>query len=180
MRSDEELLRGFAGGERRALGLLAERYERALLSLACAILGSRDLAVDAVQETWLRVILYADGFAGRSSVKTWLYRIAINQCRSMVRARPGNGGEEAGGDTGQDVADVRGDPVDLLAVRDETERLKRAVEGLSPLLREAVVLCYTQQMSHEEAGEVMGVPVGTVKSRVHAALEELRKRLTPG
>jgi len=79
-----------------------------------------------------------------------------------------------------DVADGRGNPVDMAAGRDEAERLKRAVEGLSPLLRETVLLCYTQGLTHDEAGEAMGVPVGTVKSRIHAALEELRGRLKAG
>jgi len=63
--TDEQLLTAFADGDRDALGTLAERYERALLDLALAVLGSRELALDAVQETWVRVVRYAGGFNGR-------------------------------------------------------------------------------------------------------------------
>src|SRR5262249_29261237 len=81
---DEQLLKRFAKGERNALGELARRYELPLLGLACGMLGGRrDLAMDAVQETWMRVIRFHSNFNGRSSVKTWLYRIAINQCRNV-------------------------------------------------------------------------------------------------
>jgi RNA polymerase sigma-70 factor, ECF subfamily len=172
MPSDEELIRAFAGGSRDALGTLAQRYERKLLDLSQAILGSAEMASDAVQETWLRVVRYARSFNGRSSAKTWLYRIAINQCRSALSARPTT--EE---DVGQTAPDVSNEPSERAAMRDETERLKRAVERLSPLLRETVLLCYTHGLTHEEAAEAMGVPIGTVKSRVHAALEDLRTQL---
>jgi RNA polymerase sigma-70 factor, ECF subfamily len=71
------------------------------------------------------------------------------------------------------------DPVRAAVRRDEAERLKRAVEALSPPLRETVLLCYTHGLTHDEAAEAMGIPLGTVKSRLHSALEELRSRLTP-
>jgi len=175
MPSDEELIRAFAGGSREALGTLAERYERKLLDLSQAILGSADLAADAVQETWLRVVRYAGSFNGRSSAKTWLYRIAINQCRSVLSARP-----TVDENTGQPAPDTSTEPSERAAMQDNIERLKRAVERLSPLLRETVLLCYTHQLTHEEAAEAMGVPIGTVKSRVHAALEDLRSQLGAG
>ena len=174
MPTDEELLKAFAGGQRNALAALAGRYERRLLELASAVLGSPDLAADAVQETWLRVVRYADGFNGRSSAKTWLYRIAVNQCRSMLAARPAVVDE-----TTDRPADASNDPGHRAAERDDSERVKRAVERLSPALRETVLLCYTHGLTHAEAAEAMEVPIGTVKSRVHAALEELRKQLEP-
>src|SRR5215510_2230127 len=81
---DEGLLREFVRGKREALGELARRYERALLGLASGLLDGRaDLACDAVQETWVRVIRFGPTFDGRSSFKTWVYRIAINQCRTV-------------------------------------------------------------------------------------------------
>lgn len=170
MAGDEELLRRIAAGDGSGLEGLAARYERRLLDLAVAILGSPDLACDAVQEVWLRVIRYAGGFQARSSAKTWLYRIAINQCRAVLAARP----DEAA-DTAPLLMDVEGDPAHQAGLSDERERLKRLVEGLSPPLRETVLLCYTHGLTHEEAAVAMGVPLGTVKSRVNAALERLRQ-----
>src|SRR5262245_9698088 len=80
---DLTLLRRFAMGEDAALGELAARYERPLLGLAMGLLKERDLARDAVQETWLRVIKSARHFAGASTVKTWIYRILINRALDM-------------------------------------------------------------------------------------------------
>jgi RNA polymerase sigma-70 factor (ECF subfamily) len=172
MAEDVELLRAIAGGDLLGLEVLAGRYERALLDLALAVLGSRDLACDAVQEVWLRVIRYAGGFHGRSSAKTWLYRIAINQCRDFMVARPMEplGALEL-------TADASEDPAGQAAMSDERQRLKELVEGLSLPLRETVLLCYTHGLTHGEAAEVMGIPAGTVKSRIHAALKQLRQSL---
>ncbi|HWL95056.1 MAG TPA: sigma factor, partial [Phycisphaerae bacterium] len=83
-KSDEQLLAEFVAGRKAALGELARRHESSLLGLACGLLGGReDLARDAVQETWMRVVRFAGGFHGRSCFKTWVYRIAVNQCRDI-------------------------------------------------------------------------------------------------
>lgn len=88
--TDEQLLRAFVAGKRPALAELARRYERPLLGLCSGVLASQGdrVACDVVQETWLRVIRFGGSFDGRSRFKTWLYRIAINQCRSLLAARP--------------------------------------------------------------------------------------------
>jgi RNA polymerase sigma factor (sigma-70 family) len=174
MPTDEELLGAFARGDRHALGTLAERYEVPLLSLATAILSSQQEATDAIQETWLRVVRYAGSFNGASSAKTWLYRIAINQCRTLLSVRERVLPEGAGPDPPR--AD---DPVGKAIEKDESERLRRAVEALPQPLRETVLLCYTHGLTHAEAAEAMGVPIGTVKSRTHGALEQLRARMKP-
>src|SRR5512139_3993128 len=88
-KTDEQLVKDFVSGRRAALGELARRYERPLLGLARGLLGGRDdLACDAIQETWVRVIRFAGQFAGASSFRTWVYRIAINQCRTLQSGRP--------------------------------------------------------------------------------------------
>ena len=172
MPNDEELLKAFAGGRRGALAALAGRYERRLLDLAWAILRSREAAEDATHETWPRVVRYAGTFNGHGTVKTWLYRIAINQCRSMLGARP-----TPADDGLNDAADGACNPSLHAAERDESQRLRTAVERPSEPLREVVLLCYTHGLTHAEAAEALAVPIGTVKSRVHAALEALRRQL---
>ena len=136
-----------------------------MLGLARGLLGGRlDLAMDAVQETWVRVIRFAGGFQGRSSVKTWLYSILVNQCRAMRGAQRevgtlpetlAAGGEERPGD----------------------EKLHAALEGLGEAGREVVLMCYHAGLTHEVVAEVLGVPLGTVKSRLHGALRDLRAGL---
>ena len=173
MSSDEELLKAFAGGDRQALGQLAQLYERGLLDLGMAILGSREQAEDAIQETWLRVVRYARSFDGRSAVKTWLYRIAINRCRDLLADQP-----EPGSPLAADPPAQVESAADAAVRKDESAKLKRAVEALPLAQREVVLLCYVQSLGHPQAAEVLDIPVGTVKSRLHSALEDLRKQLS--
>ncbi len=174
-RTDEQLLAAFAGGERAALGELADRHERALLGLARGLLGSRSAACDAAQEAWVRVIRHAKGFRGQSSVKTWLYRIVINEC-SEVRKRLGRERDRAGALESMPPAGA-----DQEAPEDGgDDEIRRAVDSLEESRRVVVLLCYSAGMTHEVAAEVLGVPVGTLKSRLHAALTTLRRRMTEG
>jgi RNA polymerase sigma-70 factor (ECF subfamily) len=167
--TDEALLREFAAGRRDALGELAQRHERALLGLACGLLrGRRALACDAVQETWVRVVRFADGFGGQSSVKTWLYRILINQCRSL-RETERIGSAAATDPTVRPVAEDSG--------TEQNEGLRRQVERLDADKRVVLLLCYHEGLTHEQAAEILGLPLGTLKSRLHAALAELRTAL---
>jgi RNA polymerase sigma-70 factor (ECF subfamily) len=174
--SDEALLKDFLRGRRAALGELAGRYERRLLGLAWAMLDRNEtLARDAVQEVWLRVIRFGAKFDGRSSFKTWLYRIAINQCRSLAATA------EAGRD--DSACDHRAastdSPQQTVEAAERDEVLHAAVSALGPEKSETLLLCYHEGMTHAEAAELLSIPVGTLKSRLHAALEELRGRLSP-
>ena len=167
--SDELLLARFNRGDRAALGQLASRYERPLLGLTLGIVGGRrDQALDAVQDTWVRVIRFAKGFKEGSTVKTWLYRVAINAAKdarsraSRMRLQTGEPSE---------LADVS-EPVSELG-----RTVRDTVNSLSEDRRLLVLLCYHQELTHVQVAEVLGVPAGTVKSRLHAALIELREKL---
>jgi RNA polymerase sigma-70 factor (ECF subfamily) len=173
-KSDEQLLSEFLGGRTVALGELARRYEAPLLGLACGVLGGRrDLASDAVQETWLRVIRFGKQFAGRSCFKTWLYRIALNQCRSLQAPRVA---PSLDGDAGALPVDDRR-PDRAAQQADENHALRAAVGRLDEDRRLVVLLCYHAGMTHAQAAEILDVPLGTLKSRLHAALTELRTTL---
>lgn len=172
--SDEQLLEAFARGDHAALGELALRYEPPLLGLACGLLGrDRSLACDAVQETWVRVIRGAAKFRGESTVKTWLYRITINCCKDLLtgKARSAAIAPNDTNDTRRGAAAP--DP-------DADERRRRvhaAVQALPLDTRALVLLCYHNGLPHAAAAEVLRIPIGTLKSRLHAALTELRHRL---
>jgi RNA polymerase sigma-70 factor (ECF subfamily) len=172
-KTDEQLLGEFLDGRTAALGELALRYEVPLLGLACSVLGGRrDLACDAVQETWLRVIRFAGRFTGRSGFKTWLYRIGLNQCRSLQAERlaPCLNADAAG-----PVDDRRPDRAAQAA--DENHALRSAVGRLDEDRRLVVLLCYHAEMTHAQAAEILDVPLGTLKSRLHSALTDLRTML---
>ena len=167
--TDEALLDHFRRGSRSALSELARRYERPLLGLASGLLDGRDdMARDAIQETWLRVIRFAGSFDGRSSLKTWLYRITINQCRTVKSRMRGR----AAGDPGAHVP-VPPSQVDP----DDRTWLRTQVAALSPDKRTVLLLCYHEGMTHQLAAEILDVPLGTLKSRLHAALTTIRAGL---
>lgn len=175
-RTDEQLLSDFVGGRRNALGELARRYERSLLGLASGVLGGAEaLACDAVQETWVRIIRFAPKFNGRSSFKTWVYRIALNQCRNMRSAR--GAALQSPDDAAADPPAATGD--DPIVASERADRLRAAVDALTADKQEILLLCYHEGLTHAEAAEVLDIPVGTLKSRLHAALESLRRMLSP-
>jgi RNA polymerase sigma-70 factor, ECF subfamily len=168
--SDEVLLRRFAGGDVAALGELARRHEKSLLGLARGLLDWRtDAACDAVQETWVRVIRYAGSFKERSSFKTWVYRIVINQCHTMrAKKRPLSLSHAAADRVDESRPQVQGETQQLL---------REQVAKLPEDRRVVVLLCYHDGLTHEQAAEVLEIPIGTLKSRLHAALTDLRKRM---
>jgi RNA polymerase sigma-70 factor (ECF subfamily) len=174
--SDEDLLRAFARGRRAALAELARRYERPLLGFANGLLAGRNdrVACDVVQETWLRVIRYAESFDGRSGFKTWLYRIAINQCKTVWSARP----EPASSELLYVRADSASGPDRKVQDAELADHVRLAVAELPPEQRLVVLLCYHNGMTHAQAAEILEIPLGTLKSRLHAALRDLRERLS--
>ncbi len=176
--ADRLLLRRVASGQKDALGELARRYEPMLLGLATGLLGGRvDLARDAVQDAWVRVIRHAHGFQERSSVKTWLYRIVINRCKDLRAKRTFAplADEQAG--EGVLISD-RGLSAPGQLVSDErSQALRQAMASLPAPTRLLVLLCYHQGLTHEQAAEVLEIPTGTLKSRLNAALNELRSKL---
>jgi RNA polymerase sigma-70 factor, ECF subfamily len=172
---DLTLLRRFTRGEDAALGELAARYERPLLGLASGLLNDRDLAKDAVQETWLRVIKSARHFAGASTVKTWVYRILINRALDMRQDK-----------TKFRIPPLSGDGISSAPPPDQAahhlengQLLRHAVDALTPDQRLILLLSYHDGLSHSAAAEVLDIPIGTLKSRLHAALTQLRARLSP-
>ena len=119
----------------------------------------------------MRVIRYGASFNGQSSLKTWLYRVLVNQCRDLSKRV---------GAPAEDDQDARDESVDAASAEtgDDTRVLRDAVSNLQAEKREIVLLCYHQALSHSQAAEVLGIPIGTLKSRLHAALTELRATLT--
>lgn len=161
--SDEALMQRVAQGDQRALEILCARWERRLHGLLWRQTGGRDVE-DLHQETWIRVVRAADRFDPARRFSTWLHQIALNCARDWHRrARE----EPVDPDTirlaGPDVAAASTDAVDagrLLAVLPEGQR-------------DVVVLRVQQDLSEAETAEVLGIPRGTVKSRLHQALKRL-------
>lgn len=171
---DARLLRSFAAGEDSALSALAERRERDLLGLARGLLGGRrDLAEEVVQDVWMRVVRSANTWDGRASVRTWLYRITVNRCRDVGRIEHRHEAKARAARETARAAEALMPPPDS----EGGALLRDAVASLDDARREVVLLCYHADLTHAQVADILEIPVGTVKSRLHAALSSLRADL---
>ncbi|MBN9521908.1 sigma-70 family RNA polymerase sigma factor [bacterium] len=170
------------GGRRDAFGELVSRYQARLYSAAVRLVDSPDDAADVVQDAFLNAYQSLHAFKGDAEFFTWLYRIAFNGAISLKRKkRPTGSLDAAGGEHGFEPAD----PSDYVRTghaleRTEEDRLLHAALGrLSPEHREVLTMKDLDGLRYEEIAEVLGVPVGTVRSRLHRARLELRELLAP-
>jgi RNA polymerase sigma-70 factor (ECF subfamily) len=190
-KTDEELLLEYRlRSARGAFDELVHRYERELYSYLRRYLGDATMAEDVFQATFLQLHLKASQFDEGRKVRPWLYTIATNQAidaqRRNRRHKMVSLDRRGRGTAGDD--DV-GSLVELLTSREPgaaanlegEERRKwsrEAVGNLPDALRDAVLLVYYQGLKYREAAEVLGIPVGTVKSRMHAAILKLNEAWT--
>lgn len=183
--ADEDLLRRFrVDHDTVAFESLVHRYEQELFSYLRRYCGNAEMAEDVFQATFLQVYLKKENFEDGRRFRPWLYTIATNQAidaqRRNRRHRMVSIDQRAGGD------DDVGALVEMLAGRDQTaddkladeearEWVRSAVGDLPESLKSTVLLVYHQGMKYREAADVLGIPVGTVKSRLHAALLKLNE-----
>jgi RNA polymerase sigma factor (sigma-70 family) len=175
---ERELIARLRSGEVEALATLHERLGAAMSTLAASMLRDRTEAEDVVEEALVRIHRAGPGFRGERGLRTWTLRIVANLCRDRLRRRRFAGG------TVED-ADARGavafDPVagwdDALDQGVVLAAIEAVLGTLPDDQREAVVLRHRIGLTHEEMSELLGVPVGTVKSRIARGLAALRAGL---
>ena len=188
--SDEELFARYRElGDRDAFTTLVHRYERELYSYLRRYLGDASMAEDAFQATFLQVHLKGDQFEAGRRFRPWLYTIATNQAIDAQRRNKRHRGVSLDRTSKSDDSDNLGALIDLLVSKepnpeqrlDSTQRrewIEQALEELPAALREVVNLVYYQGLKYREAADVLGIPVGTVKSRLHAAILKLNEAWT--
>jgi RNA polymerase sigma-70 factor, ECF subfamily len=187
--SDEKLLLSYRSErDDQVFEELVHRYEKELYGYLRHYLGDAEAAADVFQQTFLQVHLKCDQFEPGRKVRPWLYTVATNlaiDCqRRKRRQRMGSLDRLVVCGNG-DADDSRSGPlIDLLGTDDhgpqadaesaeQHEALRQAVDALPRVCREVVMLIYFQGLKYREAAEVLGIPVGTVKSRLHVAIEKL-------
>ena len=183
--SDEKLLLQYREtGRRELFEELVHRYESELYCYLRRYLGSIEAAEDAFQAVFLQVHLKCDQFDPQRRVRPWLYAIATNQAIDAQRSnrryqavsldRPGRLRET---DEGRGLAEWmvsdEPDPLQQVADDERDELLRRAMDELSEQMRSVVQLVYYQGLLYREAAEVLSIPVGTVRSRLHTAIAKL-------
>jgi RNA polymerase sigma-70 factor (ECF subfamily) len=177
---DFELAQRHSHGDLRAFDEVYARYAAMVYNLALRLSGNGDEAADLTQEIFLRVFRHLDSFSGRSALKTWIFRVALNHCRERLsRFRPLTLpiGEEMDEPGAARLADPRRDPEEEAVAADLGRQVTRALALLPAPFREAVVLRDLQGLSYQEIAAVLGVRVGTVRSRIARGREQLRNLL---
>jgi RNA polymerase sigma-70 factor (ECF subfamily) len=178
--SDEQLVTRYREGEEAAFASLVDRYQRELFHFLFRFLGKRAPAEDVFQDTFLQIHLSIDKFDVDRRFKPWLFTIAANKARDHLRRKsqrplaPLSAPLDASQDQGRQFIDLlQADLVlpDEQVEKDEMRQLVRqAVDTLPNHLREILLLAYFQRLAYAEIAEVLGIPLGTVKSRLHSAV----------
>lgn len=174
--SDADLVCRANDGDRRALETLVERYSARVSRLTAHILGDIEDARDAAQESLLKVSLRLRQFRGECQFSTWLHRLVVNTCRDLAERQRLRRGEnlDLAGDRQIDPDD---DPSRIALLGDLRRELAGALARLTVEQRRVVILRDTLDLSYEEIGRIVRIPVGTAKSYVHRGRENLRRRL---
>ena len=182
---DARVLRGLRAGIDSAYEELIERYEQPLYNIAYRLLGNQTDACDVVQEVFLKVFRGVGTFREQSSLRTWVYRIAINEarnhqrwfsrhCRQQVPIERETADQEGTYEIAQDPGRS---PYELARDSETRTLIEQALTRINPTFGTAVVLRDIQDLSYEEIAEILQVSLGTVKSRILRGREALRREL---
>jgi RNA polymerase sigma-70 factor (ECF subfamily) len=189
---DHHLVERLQSGDGAAYEKLIARFQHPVYNLVSRLLNDPDDACDVVQEVFLKVFRNVGSFRAESSLKTWVYRIAVNEAynhrRWFVRHRRPEVGLEQESEAGTSYYDRLPDPArspyEVALGREERVLVEEALTQLNPKFRSCVVLRDIEDLSYDEIAEIEGISLGTVKSRILRGREGLRRtlagRLEPG
>ncbi len=184
--SDEDLLQRFRRGQTEAFGILVRRYERELYGYLRRYLQDASLAEDVFQNTFLQVYIKSGQYEAGRPVRPWLYTIATHQAIDALRRNNRHQAvslDEARAEPGEgdlatllEMLESRGpSPLDAASAQERKEVVRASVERLPDFLRQVLLLAYYQGLKYREIADILEIPVGTVKSRLHAALVKLQE-----
>jgi len=183
---ESRLIERLSARDERAFNELVHAYERRVLTLVVRMVGNMAEAEDIAQEVFVQVFKAIGSFRGDSKLSTWIYRIAINLCKNRVKYLKVRHSEQQdelsdaeekgalGGARGTNVGAVER-PDEMMSGKQVGEIVQRAILELEPTFRECLVLRDVEELSYEQIEEITGLPIGTVKSRIHRARAQLRE-----
>ena len=184
---ETEFIEKLKDGDANAFDTLVTRYAGDIYALLFRITEDAEEAGDLTQETFLRVFKAVKNFRGEADLKTWLFRIAINESRNRFRWWKRRRREKTVsldapfGQTeitlGETFSSAAANPEETIIQRERERVLRRTLKELPEIFREAVVLCDIEGLSYEEIAVALEVNIGTVKSRIARGREELRRKL---
>ena len=185
---DARILRGLQAGIEEAYEELISRYQQPVYSIVFRLLGSSSDASDVVQEVFLKVFRNVGSFRGQSSLRTWIYRIAVNEahnhrrwfarhCKREIALEDSNEKNERANCI-ERTADPGRSPFDLTLDGETRALIEGALAEINPVFRTAVVLRDIENLSYEEIAEILQLSIGTVKSRILRGRDALRRELS--
>jgi RNA polymerase sigma-70 factor (ECF subfamily) len=184
--ADLALVNRVKQGEKAAFDLLVIKYQARIINLVSRFVRNQSDAQDVTQEAFIKAYRAMPNFRGESAFYTWLYRIAVNTAKNWLAVQASRRPTEMDYDIsemeqideGNALKDL-GTPEHLLLTKEIQDTIIRAIEGLPEDLRMAITLRELEGLSYEEIAEVMGCPIGTVRSRIFRAREAIDKLLKP-
>jgi RNA polymerase sigma-70 factor (ECF subfamily) len=180
--TDEELIIEFQkNGNEKAFEILIQRFKNQLINYVYRFLGDYDSCVDVVQEAFIKVYRYKDNYSSVAKFSTWVYTIAGNLARTEYKRKRRRNlfsinsyGEE---NKTYEIPDESFRPDVAVDANIKREIIQKALLKIRDSYREAVILRDVQELSYEEIAEILGIEVGTVKSRINRGRAELQKYL---
>ncbi len=179
MATDEDLVAEFVAGNQAAFAELVERYRRELFSFLQRFINEAALAEDLFQETFIQVFRSAATFDSKRRFRPWLFTIAANKARDHLRASMRRGTQSLDNISGHDAeqgtfldlmeSDTLSAPERLIDMED-ADAVRQIIARLPAIYREVLLLSYYNRFAYKEIAEMLGIPLGTVKSRLHSAL----------
>ncbi|MBX7103100.1 MAG: sigma-70 family RNA polymerase sigma factor [Gemmataceae bacterium] len=168
-------MRQTLAGNQAAFGELVDRYQGRLFATVYRLIGHTEDSRDVVQEAFINAYEALDRFQGDAQFFTWLYRIAVNAAISLRRKRRPAGFSGQGGDLADRADESDGHrPGDALERAERVGLVQEALLALAPEFRTVLVLRELEGLKYERIAEILDVPIGTVRSRIHRARLDLR------
>jgi len=174
-------------GDRQAFDELVTKYQRYVYNLIYQHLGRTDDLEDVAQEVFLRLYKFIRKYRGNASLESWIYKVVLNYCRTHARRRstftrifgmvPNASGEERGFEVLDTLASETYDPAKTVEQRVQAEDIMGAVRSLPSIYSDILIMREVSELSYEEIAQILGISIGTVKSRISRARDLVRGKV---
>ena len=176
---DAECVRRVQQGDTDSFEVLVRRHEKAIFNLVYRLLGNYDEAAEVAQEVFLSAFRSIHQFRGEANFSTWLYRIGLNHASARRKSLQTSQQRHIPLDGTEVIADGAVDPAKSVEHKEIQQRVQQALNSLDPEDARIVLLRDLQDIPYEDVAEMLDIPVGTVKSRLHRARQALKTSLAP-
>ena len=176
---DAECVRRVQQGDTDSFEVLVRRHEKAIFNLVYRLLGNYDEAAEVAQEVFLSAFKSIHQFRGEANFSTWLYRIGLNHASTRRKSLQTSQQRHIPLDGTEVIADGAVDPAKNVEHKEIQQRVQQALNSLDPEDARIVLLRDLQDIPYQDVAEMLDIPVGTVKSRLHRARQALKTSLAP-